>query len=120
MVLGWCVIVLAMRPSPTSAVGVDLAESKFKALEDWVHPKFQPDLTFLFDVSPEVAAERLAAGREHADRFEREQRDFFDRVRSAYLHRAEQSHGRIAVIDANRSPNDICADVLACLEQRFA
>lgn len=100
--------------------GRGLAEDKFRVLEEWVHPGFQPDLTFLFDVSPEIAAQRLNAGRAHADRFEREQRDFFERVRAAYLRRAGLSGGRITVIDANRSPEAICADVLDQLKLRFA
>jgi len=40
--------------------GLDLA--KFEALERWVHPNRQPDLTFLFDLDPAVAAVRLAGG----------------------------------------------------------
>lgn len=98
--------------------GVD--EAKFLALEAWVHPDLQPDLTFVFDVPPAVAAERLARGRDGADRFEREQRDFFERVRAAYLHRAECSGGRIVVLDATRSLAEVSAAMLACLEERLA
>lgn len=98
--------------------GVD--ETKFLALEAWVHPGLQPDLTFVFDVPPAVAAERLARGRDGADRFEREQRDFFERVRAAYLHRAECSGGRIVVLDATRSLAEVSAAMLACLEERLA
>jgi dTMP kinase len=96
--------------------GRGLLSEKFAALEAWVHPALQPDLTFLFDVAPAVAAQRLAQGRTESDRFEREQADFFERVRAAYLQRAAQSAGRIAVIDAARSPELITADVLARLE----
>lgn len=97
--------------------GRGLDETKFRALEQWVHPGLQPDLTFLFDVAPEVAAQRLAAGRERADRFEREQRDFFERVRAAYLRRAEESAKRFAVIDAARAPEQITAEVVTILER---
>lgn len=96
--------------------GRGLDAAKFRALEQWVHPGLQPDLTFLFDVAPEVAAQRLAVGRERADRFEREQRDFFERVRAAYLRRAEESAKRFAVIDAARVPELITAEVLTVLE----
>ena len=100
--------------------GRGLAEEKFRVLEDWVHPNLQPDLTFLFDLPPAIAARRLASGREQADRFEREQRDFFERVRNAYLQRAKHSNGRIAVIDSAREPQAICDDVLECLERHFS
>lgn len=100
--------------------GRGLSGAKFAELEHWVHAGFQPDLTFLFDLDPARAAERLASGRQDQDRFEREQRDFFVRVRSAYLARAASSQGRIVVIDADRAPDDITRDVLAQLEERFA
>lgn len=99
--------------------GRGLSVDKFHVLEHWVHPETQPDLTFLFDLSPDVAAERLAQGREVTDRFEREQRVFFERVRTAYLQRAALSNGRIAVIDASRAPDLVSAEVLAQLVARF-
>ena len=102
------------------AGGRGLSLDKFSALEQWVHPDLQPDLTFLFDLDPDIAARRLAAGRDGADRFEREQTDFFERVRAAYLLRARESAGRIVVLDANRTPEQIQADVLKTLEERFA
>lgn len=100
--------------------GRGLPVEKFRALEAWVHPDLQPDLTFLFDLPPEVAAQRLARGRELADRFESEQRDFFERVRNAYIERAEASAGRIAVIDSAREIQTVCTDVVKLLEARFA
>jgi dTMP kinase len=102
------------------AGGRGLPLEKFSTLEQWVHPDLQPDLTFLFDLAPDIAARRLAAGRDGADRFEREQTDFFERVRAAYLLRARESAGRIVVLDANRAPEQIQADVLKTLEERFA
>lgn len=102
------------------AGGRGLSLEKFSTLEGWVHPDLQPDLTFLFDLAPDIAARRLAAGRDGADRFEREQTDFFERVRAAYLLRARESAGRIVVLDANRAPEQIQADVLKTLEERFA
>jgi len=102
------------------AGGRGLPRDKFTALESWVHPDFQPDLTFLFDLPPALAAQRLQSGRENTDRFEREQRDFFERVRDAYLERAASSAGRIVVIDADRTPDVISAHVLAVLAERFS
>ena len=54
--------------------GMDLG--KMEALEAWVHPHLQPDLTFLFDVPLAVARARLDATRE-LDKFEQERSDFF-------------------------------------------
>lgn len=99
--------------------GRGLAADKFSALEAWVHPGFQPDLTLVFDLPPEVAAARVATTGVDPDRFEREQRDFFVRVRAAYLERAQQAPERIRVIDANRPPALIRAEIAALIEERW-
>ena len=91
--------------------GRGLARAKFDVLEAWVHPGFQPDLTLLFDLPPEIAAARVASTGADPDRFEREQRDFFVRVREAYLERARMAPQRIRVLDANRAPELIRADI---------
>jgi dTMP kinase len=70
-------------------------------LQELSHPGLTPARTFIFDCSYEVARERLAASRKTLDRFEREDRDFFERVRAAYLERARAEPGRIRVIDAS-------------------
>lgn len=100
--------------------GRGLDKAKFEALEAWVHPGLQPDLTLLFDLPPAVAAARVAGTGEAPDRFERERRDFFERVRAAYLERAEASNGRIRVIDADRPPAVIREELLALLQERYA
>jgi dTMP kinase len=99
--------------------GRGLAEDKFRALEAWVHPGFQPDVTFLFDLPADVAAARVAAGTPAPDRFEREQDAFFERVRAAYLARAAAHPGRFRVIAADRPPEAITADLEAEVEMWF-
>jgi dTMP kinase len=99
--------------------GRGLDPAKFAALEDWVHPGFQPHLTLLFDLPAEVAAARVASSGAKPDRFEREQRDFFERVRAAYLERARQAPERIRVIAADRAPEAIRAEVAAIVAERW-
>ena len=70
-------------------------------LERLVHPGLQPDATFLFDLAPEAAAGRQRGRSRAPDRFEREQADFFRRVREAYLERAREHSRRFHVIDAS-------------------
>ena len=98
--------------------GRGLDPAKFAALEAWVHPGFQPDLTLVFDLPPEVAAARVASTGANPDRFEREQRDFFERVRAAYLERARIAPERIRVVDADRTPDAIRAEIAAIVEER--
>lgn len=55
--------------------GRGLERDKLRQLEHWVHPHLQPDMTFLFDVSPEIAQARLKDARS-PDKFEREKAGF--------------------------------------------
>jgi dTMP kinase len=87
--------------------GRGLSMNKIAALERWVHPQLQPDLTLLFDLDPRVAMERLSRSGVGPDRFEREQGEFFAAVRACYLERARRDPGRIRVLDASRPPDVI-------------
>jgi dTMP kinase len=64
------------------------------------HPDLMPDRTIVFDCGYEVARRRLDNSGKKLDRFEREDRAFFDRVRNEYLARAKAEPGRMRVIDA--------------------
>ncbi len=88
--------------------GVDRA--KLEALQRWVHPDLQPDLTLVFDLPIELARERLALLKK-PDRFEREEPEFYQRVRAEYLKRAEQAPSRIRVINASRPIADIQREI---------
>ena len=81
------------------AKGVDAA--KIMQLETWVQGSLQPELTLLFDVPIEISMKRLADARE-PDKFERENAQFFEKLRQAYLSRAADNPARFRVIDANQ------------------
>lgn len=78
-----------------------VAFEKIAQLEAWVQGSLQPDVTLLFDVPVEVSMQRLANARE-PDKFERENADFFHKIRQIYLQRAQQNPSRFRIIDANR------------------
>jgi len=82
--------------------GRGLPRDKLETLERWVQGGFQPDLTVLFDLAPEVANERRSAVR-NPDRFESESAAFFNRTRAEYLRRAEEAPYRFAIIDSSQS-----------------
>lgn len=90
--------------------GRGLEFSRLAVLENWVQEGVHPDLTLLFDLPYEVARTRLAAVRT-LDRFEREAEDFHNRVRSAYLRRADSFPDRIRVIDATQPVSEIAKQV---------
>jgi dTMP kinase len=81
--------------------GRGLPGAAVESLEALVHPRLQPDATFLFDLDPATAYERQRAQSRTPDKFEREAAEFFVRVREAYLERARRHPQRIHVIDAS-------------------
>ena len=97
--------------------GMELA--KLDALEQWVHPHLQPDLTLLFDVPLEVARARLDATRS-LDKFEQEKTDFFAATRNEYLRRAAQFPQRFRLIDSTRTIAEIEVEITAILDELLA
>ena len=93
-----------------------VAKVKIKQLEKWVQGSLQPDLTLLFDVPVEVSLKRLADARE-PDKFERENAQFFEKLRLAYLTRAAENPLRFRVINANQSLEIVKTKVNIKLEE---
>lgn len=89
--------------------------AKLEALEQWVHPDRQPDLTFLFDLPLEVARARIA-GERTLDKFEQEQADFFNATRQEYLRRAAQHGARFRIIDASGTMEQVAQAVAQALQ----
>ena len=87
--------------------GKGVATELIKQLAEAAHPGLRPDRTLVFDCPYEIAKQRLNATGRELDRFEREDRQFFDRVRDAYLERAQSEPGRIRVIDASAALKEI-------------
>ena len=100
--------------------GRGLARDFVVGLERLVHPGLQPDATFLFDVDPAVAYERQRAQSRSPDKFEREQAEFFARVREAYLDRAREHSRRFHVIDASGDLRQVRDRVEVAFAQAFA
>lgn len=93
-------------------VSAELIASLAKA----AHPDLRPDRTLIFDCPYEVASARLARSGRALDRFEREDRAFFERVRAAYLAIAKAEPGRIRVIDASRDAHGVRLQVETALQ----
>jgi dTMP kinase len=85
----------------------------------------QPDLTLLLDndVSDSVARARrrnLAPGRVvDENRFEQENRAFFERVHEQFMVIARREPQRVVIIDARRSKDAVQTDVLDAVRQRL-
>ncbi len=88
-------------------------------LATWVEAR-TPDLTLLFDIDPTIAQQRVAQSTAQPDKFEQEQRYFFDRVRNAYLERARNNPDRIVVINSAANLTDLKTTVINILNERLA
>jgi dTMP kinase len=78
--------------------GID--EGRIGQLEQWVQGDLRPDLTFFLDLPVSQGLAR-AGERGEPDRFEREQIDFFERVRQGYLAQAAGHPQRYRLVDAS-------------------
>ena len=76
----------------------------------------RPDLTLFFDCSYEVSRKRLQAAARALDRFESEDRAFFERVRSAYAKIAGDEPGRVKRIDGAASIEQVRSELERHLE----
>ncbi len=92
-----------------------MPEARLDALSEWTLGGFRPDLTLVFDLPPQEGLRR-AARRGALDRFEREDVAFFERVRQAYLRRAQRDPAHHVVIDAGQPPEEVAAQVIRAVE----
>ncbi|MEM6483540.1 MAG: dTMP kinase [Pseudomonadota bacterium] len=94
--------------------GRGLGEKPVAMLETLTQGALRPDLVILLDLPPEQGIER-ARGRGGLDRFEREELEFFERVRSAYLSRAQSEPDRYRIVDASVDKDAVCEQLSQCI-----
>lgn len=90
-----------------------------KRIETSVQNQFKPDLTILLSGDIQEGMRRVFK-RGEKDRFEQEQLEFFERVRSSYLTLAKASPERFSVVDADQKIDKIALVIQAAVKQRFA
>ena len=93
--------------------GVDSA--LIESLAETVHGKLWPQRTLLLDLPVEQGLARARARRGGSDRFEDEDRCFFERVRARYLEIAVAEPQRVRLIDATQSPQGVAESAFAAL-----
>lgn len=98
--------------------GRGVGRERVAKLENWVQGDLRPQLTLLFDVAPTVGLRR-AGNRSDPDRFEREDQQFFDATRQAYLDIAAQEPRRVKVIDANANADAVRKQIAEILQAFF-
>ncbi len=79
-----------------------------------------PDITFVLDLDPDLARERLAKRPSSGDdRMERQPEAFYTAVREGYLRLARSEPARIQLIDASKDEDSIAAEIRKFLTRRF-
>jgi dTMP kinase len=92
--------------------GSGISLDDLRELADIATGGLVPDLTILLDIEPEIGLARKAA--EDRTRFEASfDLEFHRRVRAGFLELASSDPARFRVIDAERDPDAVFADVLA-------
>ena len=90
------------------AFGRSIAIEKVDTLRRLVQDGFNPDLTLLLDVEPDVSRDRISD--RELDRIEKENLEFYQRVRAGYLDLAENLE-RIKLIDASKNLESVGSEI---------
>jgi dTMP kinase len=90
-----------------------------ESLAQAVHGELWPQRTLVLDLPVEQGLQRARARRGGSDRFDDEDRRFFERVRARYLELAAAEPQRVRLIDASLAPQDVAASALAALADLY-
>lgn len=96
--------------------GRGIEREKIEMLDQWALKGFCPALTIILDAPVDIAFSRIQKNRD-LDRFEKEKKIFFERIREAYLARAAQVPTRYRVVDASRTLSEVQADLRDLLDK---
>ena len=98
------------------AAGKGVSADLIARLSEAAHPGVKPHRTLIFDCPYAVSRERLAKSGRELDRFEKEDRAFFDRVRNAYLAIGRKEADRVRIIDASVDAHAVREQVKTALQ----
>ena len=92
--------------------GRGLGFDQVNQLKQIIQNDFDPDLTFLLDAPIDVIKSRRKLNPN--DRFESEDRQFFERVRQGYLQLASVFEDRVRIIDATQPIEQVQSEIQSC------
>ena len=108
--------VISDRFADSTRVSQGATRGDLRAMVDSLHGLMigrEPDLTFVIDMDPQVALTRGLARRTGEDRFEEMGLAFQETLRHGFLALARDCPRRCMVIDGNRSPEAVAAEIAA-------
>ena len=81
-----------------------------QSLESKIVGRYMPDLTFIMDLPPEEAVNRVNS-RGAEDHYDRADLAFYQQLHQGFLKIAQDNTNRCAIIDASRTEEDIAAEI---------
>jgi|TARA_Y100000310_G_scaffold323106_1_gene383046 dTMP kinase len=96
--------------------GRQVPQEQIEALEGLLLGEFEPDLTFILDLPVDEGLQR-AEKRSAKDRFEQEERLFFERVRQVYLDRAKRYPHRCHVVETAAALESVQRELARVLDK---
>ncbi|MBR6674902.1 MAG: dTMP kinase [Alphaproteobacteria bacterium] len=103
--------------------GYGINEASIQMVNDtykMIAGNFEPDLTFILDIAPEVGINRsMARSGNDEQRFEHMDLTFHHNLRNGFLKIASQNPKRYAVIDASGSIDQVHQDIIKQFEERL-
>ena len=111
-------IVICDRFMDSTLVYQGMRSSKAKSLSLSLFKliAINPDITFLIDMDPEIALDRALNRATDEDRFENYGINFQRQLRQNFLDVATKHSDRIKIIDGNRSPQQVAAQIIESVE----
>jgi dTMP kinase len=118
-------VVICDRFADSTRMYQGLSRGDLRATVDALHQMMigrEPDLTFLIDIDPAVGLGRALGRKGHEERFEDFGLPMQEKMRAGFLALAKEFAPRFRVIDGDRAPEAVAADVTtiarAALEAR--
>lgn len=93
-------------------------ENEIKEINMWAIDGFLPDITFLLDVNPITASNRIYE-RNEANWIDKNPLEYFETIRNVYLSIAEENKDRVRIIDAYKSPERIVDEIMQHLKKEY-
>lgn len=80
----------------------------------------KPDVTFIIDLAPEIAEERMGKSRQVKDRLESAGNDFYQKVAQGYREIARREPDRVVLVNGDRSIESIHAEIWRVVKNKIA
>ncbi|MBE4704198.1 dTMP kinase [Spiroplasma platyhelix] len=98
--------------------GRKLDINKINAIQDMAFDNFKPNLTILFNVSPEVGLQRIESRNQNEnDRLDKETLEFHNLVYQGYQEIVKDNPERIKVVDASKKFDEVLNEVYQIIKQ---